>query len=71
VDLKTIERIATLKHGGTFTKIATAKLLNEFPDVIQTYGWAARYNRPVTVGYVELLFGLNCEDIRKAKWSKW
>jgi hypothetical protein len=71
VDLKTIERIAMLKHGEPFTKIATTKLINEFPEVIETYEWATRYHKPIAVGYVLLLFGLNCEDTRKAKRSEW
>ena len=50
VDLKTIEGIARMKHGEPFTKTATGKLLNEFPGAMETYGWATRYNRPVTVG---------------------
>ena len=54
VDLKTIERIARMKHGEPFTKIAMEKLLREFPDVMETYDYATRLNRPITMGYFPL-----------------
>lgn len=41
-----------MKHGEAFTKIATEKLLRDFPGVMETYEWATRFSRPVTVGYV-------------------
>jgi hypothetical protein len=51
VDLRSIELRAKKKHGEKFTKDTIEKYLARHPEILDTGGYAIKYNRPITVGY--------------------
>lgn len=77
VDLKSVEEKTEKAHGEKFAKDALKKYRAQNPEEFDTGGYAIKYTRPVSMGYIPFpkdskrIGSINLKTIMKVKSLIW